>query len=858
MTTLPDITAWSLKAKVQHPNKTPFVVIDYLQLARLGIREIDNHLSETKRVSTLAVACKDLARQTGAAVIALSSVTKEAERDSNKEGEVFVTGARDSLAIIHAADGVLTLQSSQTQVKDESEESIDPWTFLGKQLERTGQGAAGNVLSKSLQRLDEDYPANGENCAVRARISLVRHRGSTGDVPVYYHRAFHRMDEVELKGLPIIEDGAGSLPGDVVDVFQNYKGKETALTTRSESTDKAGVIEQKEAFSGSLPLSPSIPNTTLLSVEATLDYRVITNHQEALSSIAALAERGEWVALDLETTGLSPVEGHQARLIQLAPTEGPVLVIDLLEVGGLHSLKESLQKIKAVAHNAVFDMKFLKASDISLTLDCTLIANHILTGNMAKLSEICHQYLGVTLDKTEQVSDWSHGLTQSQLHYAAADAYYTLRIFPRLMNDIQERRSTLVYSLCKNAQEAVVDMALEGMPFDAVEQNILLENLEKERNIHKNHLTTALGNINPNSGTQLGQWLTDVLGGDLSEGCKKWPKTGGGKLATGVDDLLKGLKLLPEDQQNLIKNTLLPYKEKEKLLNTFGSNLGKHISLSTGRLYANFTLCGTKTGRFSCRSPNLQNIPRDNAFRALFKAPEGRTFVLADYSQIELRVGAIVAEEQTLLEVFQQGKDIHAITAAKLLNKKPEEVTKQERQLAKPVNFGLLYGQSAKGLKNKAFNEYEVDMSEEEANSYRSSWFKAYPGIASWHTKTAMKSHRSMSVRTPAGREINFSASKEKEDHYTKHKAFNYPIQGGAAEVMLAALGKLPSLLSGLDAKPIAVIHDELIIESSLSDAPDVQRVLEEAMTQGMLEIFPEASTLGLVEAKIVSSWADK
>ena len=173
------------------------------------------------------------------------------------------------------------------------------------------------------------------------------------------------------------------------------------------------------------------------------------------------------------------------------------------------------------------------------------------------------------------------------------------------------------------------------------------------------------------------------------------------------------------------------------------------------------------------------------------------------------------------------------------------------------VNFGLLYGQGAKGLKDYASSSYGVEISEEEAKKYREAWFKAYPTFASWHWAEGNKSKARMMVTTPLGRKRGFVSYKDR-DSYSATKAYNTPIQGGAAEVMLAALGKLSNLLSSLDAKPIAVIHDEVIVEASLAHAPNVIRVLEDVMIQGMLDVFPKASTAGLVEAHIADSWADK
>ena len=602
---------------------------------------------------------------------------------------------------------------------------------------------------------------------------------------------------------------------------------------------------------------PSSLGLVGLDTPAEVPYRLITDIAEAKEAIDALVTRQEIVGLDLETTGLFPPEGAKARLLQVSAKDDPVLVIDLFRVGGLSALKESLQNLEAVAHNAIFEMKFLTAAGIPLTLDCTLLANHILTGQMSKLSDLCQQHLGVAMDKTLQTSDWSGDLTPDQLKYAAADAYYTRLLFSKLQTLLAKDGGDRVYTVSKQAQQAVVDMELAGMPFDAVAHKILLEKLIQERDSYQNRLTQEMGNLNLNSGKQLGEWLTQVLGGNTSPSFKKWPRTDKGQLATAEKDFRTSLKLLPENTQELVTECFLPYKTLEKQITSFGETLLKSISKDTGRIHANFKMTGTKTGRFSCSNPNLQQIPRDKMFRSLFKAPEGRALVIADYSQMELRVAAIVANEEKLLEAYRKGKDTHAITAGMLLNKEPEDVTKQERQLAKAVNFGLLYGQGAKGLKDYASSSYGVEISEEEAKKYREAWFKAYPTFASWHRAEGNKSKARMMVTTPLGRKRRFVSYKDR-DSYSATKAYNTPIQGGAAEVMLAALGKLSNLLSSLDAKPIAVIHDEVIVEASLAHAPNVIRVLEDVMIQGMLDVFPKASTAGLVEAHIADSWADK
>jgi DNA polymerase-1 len=161
----------------------------------------------------------------------------------------------------------------------------------------------------------------------------------------------------------------------------------------------------------------------------------------------------------------------------------------------------------------------------------------------------------------------------------------------------------------------------------------------------------------------------------------------------------------------------------------------------------------------SSAEPNMQNIPRDPAFRGLFKAPEGRAFAIADYSQMELRVAAIMAGEGVLLEAYREGRDTHARTAATLLGKPEKEVTKAERQLAKAVNFGMLYGQGAKGLQDSAASKYGVEMTLAEAGAYKDNWFKAYPAIGRWQRATdrnasARSRSAPLSVVSGSGRAI--------------------------------------------------------------------------------------------------------
>lgn len=847
LTGIADMLGWIERQRLDCPDKTPLVVIDYLQLAQTGIQDIDRHPSETKRVSALAVACKDLARQTGAAVIALSSTTKEAEHASRVDGFIDVTAARDSLAIIHAADGVLTLQTKSINLNKKGDDSIplDPWEFIAHQASQQGDEGLARQVQTALTREKENYPSPGPGAAVRMRLSLIRHRGSTGHVLIYYRQAFHQMestgflDSLLLKA-SVLDDEKYD-PAVVRDVFKTY------FNTDCRDTDSKADVTTKKTSEDTYKeeSTKNIPN---------INYNLITNVDEAKALLSSLAGHGEVVGLDLETTGLDPLVSSP-RLLQVAAEGEPVFVFDLFQIGGLHALRASLENLHVVAHNATFDMGFLRKAGVKLTPECTMLAAHILTGRMFSLADLVDSYLGWTLDKTEQVSDWGGELTDDQLRYAALDAEAVRQLYPKLLDDIKKRKSVQVYQLMQKAQPAVVDMELAGMPFDRDAQNTMITDLTTKLDDLHTQLKISLNGRNPNSGPQIGEWLTEILGGEASESYKAWSKTSSGRLSTGSDALTKGLRFLPFEAQTLVKNVFLPYKDVAKRVSVYGKNLAKHIHVATNRIHACYNLAGTSTGRFSCSKPNLQNIPRDKSFRRLFRAPEGRVFVICDYSQMELRVASMLAEEHNLLEAYERGDDTHTITASLLLGKPTEEITKEERQIAKAVNFGLLFGQSAKGLREYASSSFGIALSNSKACEYHKAWFKAYPAFKAWHRRLAMESRRAYAVRTPAGRERHFT----KKD-YRETRAYNTPVQGGAAEVILAALGHFNYELaaSGLNAIPVAVVHDEIIVETDQEYAQAVAPLLEDCMISGMLDIFPKAATVGLVDASIGKTWADK
>ncbi len=570
--------------------------------------------------------------------------------------------------------------------------------------------------------------------------------------------------------------------------------------------------------------------------------------ERALAELAALPDNGGPWGLDIETAplpafrtdpkaGLDPWRST-IRLAQVYAGGGTCYVFDVAALG-LSPLAELLQARALVAHNAVFELKFLlHAGAAPARLGCSLLMANALRGDRPGLATLAADTLGWQLDKALQVSDWGGSLSAAQLDYAALDAVAAWRLARELSPRLKETGRGRCYALMRDAQLAIARLELNGCPFDTAAHAALLAQWQATAEQARGELDSLLNGANPDSPLQLSRWLAANLPPDT---VATWPKTAGGQLQTDADTLA-GLSLPALEP-------LRRYKAAVKLLGTYGDGYAKHLSPVTGRIHASFALGGTATGRLSCRSPNIQNPPRGAEFRALFAPKPGRCLVVADYSQIELRVAALVSGDSAMLAAYEAGEDLHRKTAAAVLGIEPGAVTKAQRQMAKAVNFGLLFGQGAAGLQRYAKSSYGVDLTAAEADKARAAFFKAYPGLSRWQTETRRNAERAGQVRTPGGRVRELEGQRA-----LATESLNTSIQGGAAECLLAALAALE--LDSLGAQLVNVVHDELVVECDPEQADAVAAEVERAMVAGFLALFPNGSTRKLVEAHSGPNWA--
>jgi DNA polymerase-1 len=297
-------------------------------------------------------------------------------------------------------------------------------------------------------------------------------------------------------------------------------------------------------------------------------------------------------------------------------------------------------------------------------------------------------------------------------------------------------------------------------------------------------------------------------------------------------------------------SALRDYRKASKLASTYGAGWLDNGHYQNERIYASWRQLRAATGRMACDHPNLQNIPRSGPLRSYIRASGGRVFVIADYSQIELRIAAKISGDTEMLAAYTEGRDLHTLTAQNLTGRK--DVSKDDRMLAKAVNFGLLYGMGAKGLQVYALKSYGVEMSSEEAGRYRRCFFETYPDLKRWHEQERrawLRGHTETLTLTGRHR-MNVQKLTDR---------LNAPVQGAAADGLKLALallwerrGECPG------AMPVLVCHDEVVVECDAERAADTEAWLKKAMIEGMDTVvngMNEGHVLIEVEARVARSW---
>jgi DNA polymerase-1 len=433
--------------------------------------------------------------------------------------------------------------------------------------------------------------------------------------------------------------------------------------------------------------------------------------------------------------------------------------------------------------------------------------------------------------------------------YAGADADATFRLRDKLLPILQQRNQE---DLFRNIEQplipVLIDMETTGVALDVKYLGELGGEIsERMRELEKQIYTLAGGAFNINSTKQ----LSDVLFGKLALPTQGSWKTAGGGYSTNAD-VLDELR----DKHEIVP-LIIEHRELNKLYGTYVDALPQLINPKTGRIHTNYNQAGAVTGRLSSSNPNLQNIPikteMGRRVRKAFVARKGWQLISADYSQVELRILAHMADDPTLKQAFERDEDIHAATAAAIYNIGLKEVTSMQRNFAKRINFGIAYGMGAFALAGN------TGMTVSEAQDFINKYFERFPQVRLWLDMTKRTAAEQGYVETMLGRRRYFpefrlsGAGTDQIKRRAEREAINHPVQGTAADIMKIAMIDVHRALKegNTQTRMMLQVHDELVFESPQTEVETVMPMIEQIMENA----FPRMSVRLKVDVKSGRNW---
>ena len=569
-------------------------------------------------------------------------------------------------------------------------------------------------------------------------------------------------------------------------------------------------------------------------------YTAIRDPQTLAEWIARITEIGH-VAVDTETTSLDEmradlvgislcVDAGKAAYIPLGHRQGGGDLFgsnDLIE--GQLDLAETIAALKPIledpailkiGQNMKYDWKIFARQGVHITpFDDTMLMSYAMqaglnTHGMDALSEkyLGHQPIPIKslLGSGKSQITFDRVGIDDAVKYAAEDADITLRLWQLFKPQLHRARVTTVYETLERPLVPVLaEMEMTGIKVDrdtlSRMSNAFAQKLvQLEEEIHD----IAGEKFNVGSPKQLGEILFDRLqipGGTTG-------KTGA--YATGAD-ILEDITTLEDShpQGAKLAARILDWRQIAKLKSTYTDALQEAINPDTGRVHTSYSIAGANTGRLASTDPNLQNIPvrteEGRRIREAFIAPAGKVLVSLDYSQIELRILAHIADIPQLQQAFRDGLDIHALTASEMFNVPLDQMTPEIRRKAKAINFGVIYGISGFGLARN------LRIPRAEAQGFIDRYFERFPGIKTYMSETIRFAQEHGFVQTLFGRKIHTPEINAKGPGagFAKRAAINAPIQGTAADVIRRAMIRMPAAIAGQPAKMLLQVHDELLFE---------------------------------------------
>ena len=649
--------------------------------------------------------------------------------------------------------------------------------------------------------------------------------------------------------------------------------------TQGFKTMSARIEGQMEGGVAPTPEAEGAPAEAAAPEPGKADYELVQDEAALQAWVDRAVEAGA-VAVDTETTSLDAAAAKLVGIcLSTAPGNGCYIPVGHTGAQGegtlalddndgappqidfdraIEILKPMLEdpSVLKIGQNLKYDYHILAKHGIRLDpIDDTMLISYVLDGGAHGhgMDDLAEMHLGHTTVKYSDIT--GKGKNQitfdrvpldKALGYAAEDADITLRLHralkPRL---VREKMTTIYETIERPLVEVVGEMELAGIKADRK----VLESLSAE---FAGRLETLEGEIhglaghpfNVGSPKQLGEVLFDEMG---LEGGKK-SKTGAWSTHS---DILEPLSA----QGHTIAEKVLDWRQLSKLKGTYTDALVGQINARTGRVHTSYSLAATNTGRMSSNDPNLQNIPirteEGRKIRYAFVAEKGNKLISVDYSQIELRLVAVIAGIGALKQAFRDGLDIHAMTASQVFGVPMEDMTPEIRRRAKAINFGIIYGISAFGLAN------QLKIPQSEARDFITQYLERFSELKTWMQDTKVRCRELGYVETLFGRKCHIPTIKDSNPArraFAERQAINAPIQGTAADIIKRAMGSLPTALerAGLKSRMLLQVHDELLFEAPEGEAEKTAEVAREVMEGAAHLEIPLVA-----ESGIGDSWAE-
>lgn len=595
---------------------------------------------------------------------------------------------------------------------------------------------------------------------------------------------------------------------------------------------------------GGVPVPSNVPTHVRL-VDSDAAYK------ELLSEL----NPAHTIAFDTETSGTDPLRSDLIG-VSLTVREGEAWYVPTAQATTeahywidprspkFEPLAKALQRkeTRLIAHNAKFDLEMLQT--VGVTIDKlvfdTMLAQFLCDpgGQSLGLKALAFTYLGWRMTHIDElIGKGKNQITMRDVPvervapYAAADADATWRLAEILEPLLRQRnQESLLQTVELPLIPVLLDMELTGVALDVKYLGDLsVEITERMRELEKAIYNSAGMVFNINSTQQ----LSEVLFGRLQLPTQGLRKTAGGTFSTAAD-VLEGL----QDKHEII-SLILQHRELNKLKGTYVDALPVLLNPTTGRLHTDYNQTGAVTGRLSSSNPNLQNIPikteMGRRVRKAFIARKGWRLISADYSQVELRILAHMADDPTLKAAFERGEDIHATTAAAIYDTPLKDVSSMQRSFAKRINFGIAYGMGAFALAQN------TGMSQSEAQDFIRKYFERFPRVRAWLDDTKRKAAEFGYVETLLGRrryfpELQAQASRINDQvrRRAEREAINHPVQGSAADIMKIAMINVHNAIQqgGFQGKLTLQVHDELVLECPVSELESLSTLVKKEMEE--------------------------